>query len=37
MNKKIILPLVAVIILLAAGVAYLGLDLSKQTKANIHQ
>lgn len=34
MNKKIILPLVAVIILLAAGVAYLGLDLSKQKKAN---
>ena len=34
MNKKIILPLVAVIILLAAGVAYLGLDLSKQKIAN---
>ena len=34
MKKKIILPLVAVIILLAAGVAYLGLDLSKQKKAN---
>ena len=34
MNKKVILPLVAVIILLAAGVAYLGLDLSKQKKAN---
>ena len=34
MNKKIILPLVAGIILLAAGVAYLGLDLSKQKKAN---
>lgn len=34
MNKKIILPLVAVIILLATGVAYLGLDLSKQKKAN---
>ena len=34
MNKKIILPLVAVIILLTAGVAYLGLDLSKQKKAN---
>ena len=34
MNKKITLPLVAVIILLAAGVAYLGLDLSKQKKAN---
>ena len=34
MNKKIILPLVAVIILLAAGVAYLGFDLSKQKKAN---
>lgn len=34
MNKKIVLPLVAVIILLTAGVAYLGLDLSKQKKAN---
>lgn len=34
MNKKIVLPLVAVIVLLVAGVAYLAFNLSKQQKAN---
>ena len=34
MNKKIVLPLLAVIVLLVAGVAYLAFNLSKQQKAN---
>ena len=34
MNKKIVLPLVAVIVLLVAGVAYLAFNLDKQKKAN---
>ncbi|MGN0281073.1 MAG: hypothetical protein ACI4B3_02085 [Prevotella sp.] len=34
MNKKIVLPLVAVILLLVAGVAYLAFNLNKQQKAN---
>ncbi|MGM9698581.1 MAG: hypothetical protein ACI3Y0_08050 [Prevotella sp.] len=34
MNKKIVLPLVAVILLLVAGVAYLAFSLSKQQKVN---
>ena len=34
MNKKIVLPLVAVIILLVAGVAYLAFNLTKQKRVN---
>ena len=34
MNKKIVLPRLAVIVLLVAGVAYLAFNLSKQQKAN---
>lgn len=35
MNKKIVLPLVAVIILLVAGVAYLAFNLTKQKRVNV--
>lgn len=34
MNKKIVFPLIGVIILLVAGVAYLAFDLTKQKRAN---
>lgn len=34
MNKKIVIPLVIVILLLAAGAAFLGLNLAKQRQAN---
>lgn len=34
MNKKVIVPLVAVIVLLLAGVAYLGYNLNEQKQAN---
>lgn len=34
MNKKVLIPLIAVILLLIAGVAYLGKGLSDQKKAN---
>ena len=34
MNKKVIVPLVAVIVLLLAGVAYLGYNLNEQKQVN---
>ena len=34
MNKKIVFPLIGVIVLLVAGVAYLAFDLTKQKRAN---